>query len=60
MGVRTEHAAAMSYEDVRRQVADTYRRDVRRKREVPGGWRDGGEHNPVAERKIHIARKRRD
>ncbi|MEE8441101.1 MAG: VWA domain-containing protein [Spirochaetia bacterium] len=47
-----------SYEELRKQVADAYRRESKTKREF-ARWYEGGEHNPVAERKIHIARKRR-
>lgn len=48
-----------SYEELRRQVAEAYRRESAVRRPY-GRWHEGGEHNPVAERKIHIARKRRD
>ena len=48
----------VSYEELRKQVADAYRRESRTKREF-ARWYEGGEHNPVAERKIHIAKKRR-
>jgi len=51
-------AEPVSYEELRKQVADAYRRESKTKREF-GRWYEGGEHNPVAERKIHIARKRR-
>lgn len=46
-----------SYEELRRQVADAYRKESARPR--GGHWYDGGERNPVAERKIYIARKRK-
>jgi len=47
-----------SYAELREQVAAGYRRekDERSNRR----WFDGGEHNPVAERKIYIARKRKE
>jgi len=48
-----------SYEELRKQVADAYRRESKTKREF-ARWYEGGEHNPVAERKIHIAKKRRN
>jgi hypothetical protein len=60
-GGEEAHAAEpelTSYEQLRKQVADAYRRDTATKREFKR-WYEGGEHNPVAERKIHIARKRR-
>lgn len=54
---RREPEQVPSYAELRRQVADAYRRESHR----PKGehWYDGGEHNPVAERKIYIARKRK-
>jgi uncharacterized membrane protein len=48
-----------TYEELRRQVAEAYRRTSRTRQEFRR-WHEGGEHNPVAERKIHIARKRRE
>jgi hypothetical protein len=48
----------VSYDELREQVADAYRRESKTKREF-ARWYEGGEHNPVAERKIHIARKHR-
>ncbi len=48
-----------TYEQLRKQVADAYLRETATKREFKR-WYEGGERNPVAERKIHIARKRRD
>ncbi len=47
-----------SYADLRRQVAEAYQRESRRPRNTR--WYEGGEHNPVAERKIYIARKRKE
>jgi len=57
-GHRRRRESTVSYEDVRRQVAEAYRREPIDR--PYGRWYEGGEHNPVAERKIHIARKRRD
>ena len=47
-----------SYADLRRQVAEAYKRESTAPRR--GHWYEGGEHNPVAERKIYIARKRKE
>ena len=58
-GMDRHEPATPTYEELRRQVAEAYRREVASKREFKR-WYEGGEHNPVAERKIHIARKRRD
>lgn len=49
---------APTYADLRRQVAEAYQRESRRPK--PVRWYEGGEHNPVAERKIYIARKRKE
>lgn len=46
-----------SYQELRRQVAEDYRREARERRQR--NWYEGGEHNPIAERKIYIARKRK-
>jgi Mg-chelatase subunit ChlD len=47
-----------SYQEVRRQVAETYQQKAK---ETSGSnWYQGGDHNPVAERKIYIARKRKE
>lgn len=45
-----------SYEEVRRQVAHAYHSESREKRDFHR-WFEGGEHNPVAERKVHVASK---
>ena len=59
---RADASELPSYAELRRQVAQAY------EQETAGGsvgvhenhhWYDGGEHNPVAERKIYIARKRK-
>ncbi len=47
-----------SYQELRRQVAEDYRKEAREARSRT--WFEGGEHNPVAERKIYIARKRKE
>lgn len=58
---RGTQEATPSYAELRRQVADAYERESHGRRIDREGkhWYDGGEHNPVAERKIYIARKRR-
>jgi Mg-chelatase subunit ChlD len=55
---REEQEEVPSYSALREQVADAYRRES--KRPKPVRWYEGGEHNPVAERKIYIARKRKE
>jgi uncharacterized membrane protein len=52
------HPSIPSYADFRAQVAHAYSAE-RKKPEPVLTWHHGGEHNPVAERKIYIARKRR-
>lgn len=47
-----------SYQELRRQVAEDYRKEAKEHRQR--SWFEGGEHNPVAERKIYIARKRKE
>ncbi|MFP4376536.1 MAG: VWA domain-containing protein [Spirochaetales bacterium] len=47
-----------SYAELRRQVAAGYQRE--KEDRANRRWFDGGEHNPVAERKIYIARKRKE
>ncbi|MFW6292219.1 MAG: VWA domain-containing protein [Spirochaetota bacterium] len=48
-----------SYTEFRHQVASAYRMEDA-SRSATDRWYSGGEHNPVAERKIYIARKRRE
>ncbi len=51
-----------SYAELRRQVAEAYEQETAGRTSAARQdrhWYDGGEHNPVAERKIYIARKRR-
>jgi len=48
-----------SYSELRHQVARAYRMEES-SRARTDHWKSGGEQNPVAERKIYIARKRRN
>lgn len=57
-GASASESSVPSYEDVRREVARAYREESNRRADLRG-WFDGGEHNPVAERKVHIARKKK-
>jgi len=54
----SSHPSIPSYAEFRQQVAKAYSSEKRSTDHVLT-WHDGGEHNPVAERKIYIARKRR-
>jgi Mg-chelatase subunit ChlD len=49
-------AKVLSYSELRKQVAAGYKQEQSTARK---SWFDGGEHNPVAERKIYIAQKRK-